>query len=67
MTSKSNKINLNNTTIEELMTIPGIGKTLSMRIYINAPYNSIYEVYNLYHIGPTRFANIKKYCYVPII
>ncbi|NTV30767.1 ComEA family DNA-binding protein [candidate division WWE3 bacterium] len=58
-TPESKLININTGTQDELMTLPGIGKTYAQNIINGRPYTSIDELQNVSGIGERRFEQIK--------
>jgi competence protein ComEA len=65
---KTDKININTATIEELKTLPRIGPKLAEAIVNyrdkNGPFKSIDELDNVPRIGPKTLEAIKPYIYV---
>lgn len=62
--NKSNKININTCTKEELMNLPGIGEVLATRIVEyreSRKFNSIEDIMNVSGIGNKKFENIKDF------
>lgn len=59
--SINDKIDLNNTTKEELETIPGIGETLAKKIVENKPYDNLHKLKTIPGISYKKFESIKKY------
>lgn len=66
--SISGKINLNTATAEELMTIKGIGETLSQRIIdyrdTHGKFNTVEELTKVNGIGEKRLAAMREFVYV---
>ena len=61
--TKSSKVNINNASLNELVTIPGIGEAKAKAIieYRNKhKFNSIEDIKNVEGIGDSLFANIKE-------
>ena len=61
--NQSTKININTATIEELMTLPGIGESKAKSIIKyreNAQFKSIEDIKNIQGIGENLFAKIKE-------
>ena len=62
--TKENKISINTASIEELMTISGIGESKAKAIISyreeNGPFNSIEDIKNVPGIGDNLFAQIKE-------
>jgi len=56
----NNKININQATIEELDTLPGIGKVTAKKIIDNRPYQSIEELLTKKVVGKSTFEKIKN-------
>ena len=63
--NQTNKISINNASLEELMTIPGIGESKAKSIIdyrnMNGPFNTIEDITNVSGIGENVFAEIKEY------
>ena len=63
--SKDNKISINRGTLEELMTIPGIGESKAHAIIEyrekNGNFKNIEEIKNISGIGDTTFDKFKEY------
>ena len=63
--TKDNKISINTATIEELMTINGIGKTKAKNIIeyrnSNGKFKTIEDIKNVSGIGDSTFEKIKNY------
>ncbi|PIZ45983.1 competence protein CelA [candidate division WWE3 bacterium CG_4_9_14_3_um_filter_41_6] len=55
----SAKININKATIEQLISLPGIGESYANKIIQNRPYKSIEELLNVSGIGPKKFESLK--------
>ena len=64
-TSKSDKININTASKEELMTLPGIGETKALSILAyrqeNGPFSSLEELKKVEGIKEAVFSKIKVY------
>ena len=58
-------VNINTATVDELMTLPGIGATLAQRIVDyrseNGAFESLSDLLNVDDIGQTRLENILDY------
>lgn len=63
--NQTNKISISNASLEELMTIPGIGESKAKSIIdyrnMNGPFNTIEDITNVSGIGDNVFAEIKEY------
>ena len=57
--SKSNLVSINNATLAELDTLPGIGPAYGQRIIEGRPYRSLEEILNVKGIGPKTFEKIR--------
>lgn len=61
-------INLNTACVQQLQQIAGIGPVLSQRIVddrkINGLYTNVEQIQRVHMIGPGRYKNISKMCYV---
>jgi len=54
------KININQATIEELDSLPGIGKTTAQKIINNRPYQKVDELLTKKVVGKSTFEKIKN-------
>lgn len=58
-------VNINTATVEQLMTLPGIGEVLARRIVAyrdaNGPFESIAQLSNVEGIGDKKLENILPY------
>lgn len=57
--SNSSLININESTLEELDSLPGIGLSTAEKIIQNRPYNSIEDIKNVSGIGESTFEKFK--------
>ena len=57
--AQSSKININNASMSELDTLPGIGKVTAQKIIQNRPYQSIDELLTKKVVGKSVFEKIK--------
>src|SRR5215510_12075372 len=59
------KINLNSATVEQLTTVPGVGKTLATRIVEHrqkeGAFRSVQELMNVKGVGEKNLAKIQGY------
>lgn len=66
--AQSGRIDLNAATLEELMTLPGIGEVRGQRIIeyreANGPFRSTAELMNVYGIGEGIYAGLRDLVYV---
>lgn len=64
-TTTSSKVSINNATLEQLQTLPGVGEAKAQDIinYRNSsgPFQSIEDIKNVSGIGESLFAKIKDY------
>lgn len=62
--NKTNKININKATSEELSTLPGIGESTAMKIINyrqeNGKFNAIEDIKNVPGIGDAKFESLKE-------
>jgi competence protein ComEA len=59
--TKTNKVDLNQATLEELETLPGIGPATAKAIIQGRPYHNINELTNVNGIGPSKFSALKSH------
>jgi len=59
--NENKKISLNNSSYEELLSVPGIGPTLAKRIIENRPYKTIEDLKKVKGIGNKKFEMLKDY------
>jgi len=65
--TKTNQININTATVEQLMSIPNVGQATAKRIVtyrLQHKFNSIEELENIKGIKEKRFDAIKPYIFV---
>jgi competence protein ComEA len=64
-TAPATKINLNTATVEQLTTVPGVGKTLATRIVEHrqkeGAFRSVQELMNVKGVGEKNLAKIQGY------
>lgn len=64
-TNTSSKVSINNASLEQLQTLPGIGASKAQDIINyrteNGPFNTIEDIKNVSGIGDSVFAKIKDY------
>lgn len=62
------RLNLNTATVEELMTLPGIGETLAARIVryrtYNGPFQDVTHIRDVTGIGDGLYEKIRELIYV---
>jgi competence protein ComEA len=56
----SETINVNKATLEELDTLPGVGKITAQKIIDNRPYGALQELIDRKVLGKTAYENIKN-------
>lgn len=63
--NKNQKININNASIEELKSLPGVGDSLAKKIFNhrkeNGKFKSIEDLKNVNGIGEKKFESLKEY------
>jgi len=57
-------LNLNEATFQELVLVPGIGKTLAGRIIAHRPYRTIEDLKQVKGIGEKTFDKLKPMLFV---
>jgi competence protein ComEA len=66
--SSQNPIDINTATVDQLITIPGIGETKAAAIIAyreqNGPFSTAEDIQNVPGIGPGIYADIKEYIMV---
>ncbi len=64
---KPSKININEASIEELISLPGVGPKIARRIYEyrkrHGEFKDVNELLNIKGIGPKKLKRIKPYIY----
>ena len=64
-TSQGQKVNINTASLQELMTLDGIGETYAQRIIdyrtVNGPFTDISQLKNVSGIGDKRYDAIKDF------
>ncbi len=62
---EAKKVNINQATIEQLVSLPGIGPSLAERIFSfrgsQGPFKSIDDITKVTGIGPKKFEAIKEF------
>ena len=58
------KIDINNASKKELMSVPGIGEVTAKEIIKNRPYKSLGKLIDIDGIGLKRYKEIRKYLYI---
>src|SRR3989338_3633918 len=60
LAASSEKISLNNATMDQLDTLPGIGKITAQKIIQNRPYQSLEDLLNKKIVGKNLYERIKE-------
>lgn len=62
---KQSKVNINKANKEKLMTLPGVGESIALKIIEyrtqNGDYKSIEDLKKVAGIGDSKFNNLKEY------
>lgn len=56
----NNKININKASLEQLITLPGIGEVTAKKIIEARPFNTIEEIKRVSGIGESKYAKIEN-------
>jgi TPR repeat protein len=56
------KININSATVEDLITIPGVGNVAANAIFNNRPFSNFSEILSLDGVGPALVKKLQEWC-----
>jgi competence protein ComEA len=63
------RVRINNATLEEITTLPGIGPVLAQRIFdhreTNGPFGTVEDLLDVSGIGEGKLANIRESITIP--
>lgn len=60
--SPDDKININSATVEDLITIPGVGNVAANAIFNNRPFSNFSEILLLDGVGPALVKKLQEWC-----